>query len=77
MAWKAPSRKTRAMPFFGPRRPIQRTSVPTKPKVASAPAVAETAAARLGWTRERTAAEVEAYRALAASLRLARAGGEP
>ena len=40
-------------------------------------AVAETAAARLGWTRERTAAEVEAYRALAASLRLARAGGEP
>src|ERR1051325_6087239 len=33
------------MPFFGPRWPIQRTSVPTNPKVASAPAVADTAAA--------------------------------
>ena len=40
-------------------------------------AVASTAAARLGWTPARTAAEIDAYRALAASLRIAGTGGSP
>jgi len=38
-------------------------------------AVATMAASRLGWTSARTAAEVDAYRALAASLRIAGTGG--
>ena len=37
--------------------------------LACAAAVADMAAARLGWDRARTAAELEGYRALAASLR--------
>ena len=42
VAWKDPSRKTRATPFCGPRRPTHRTSVPVKVNVACAPGVAET-----------------------------------
>src|SRR5213593_1274332 len=39
-----PSRKTRAIPAWGPRKPIQLTDVPVKVNVACAPAVVESAA---------------------------------
>jgi len=40
-------------------------------------AVASMVASRLGWTPARTAAEVDGYRALAASLRITGTGGKP
>ncbi len=43
-AWKDPSRYTRAIPFWGPRSPIQRTSVPMNEYVAWAPGVDEISA---------------------------------
>src|SRR5437867_1389476 len=43
-ATRTPSRDTRAIPVWGPRKPIQLTDVPVKANVAVAPAVNETTA---------------------------------